>query len=816
MLAVLTSNHITITERSALQKGPTTLAPTCPVSLSSYVASVWSPDNASLYVATTDSLARYDPFGTLVKSLWPLPDSEAPIDHNRISGLALKDKGTLILSMGSSVHLIEHSSSTSSSTKIVQTLPTHPDPDPILALSLSHDGTLLTVASKSAVVVHNLALGIQTALRGLPGPVEVCTFHIHSRVRLLLGIGHNLVIYDITRPSGPSRIASIGDGVGGSVIGVACSPYSKTLLAVACREGYIALVDLDKELSIIRSFRYDITVTSLLFSNDGATLYVGTEDGDLLVQTLRSKETPKTIAVGDQGCRVEGLAIAVRTRSPTMTQKMSKLSTEVNSRTTGSLNNKPLTHHDVNSPARSPATKAPYPTSLKKSTSDSPAEASKLPPKSDTLPVRKRVNSATALGNRKIVSSVRSIFANEPIGAPCFAAADPATPAMKANKARVTTTPPSPPPVSTTPTSKPPSRLSVRSKPASQVSPATLSVPGSRVRQRTVSGSTRNTSGPEVKAGNLTTPRVTPRARTTSAPKNLSPQAPRQRAKQATSPVQSTAPRLPTSPPTTSVSSRRMPAAAARGATASGGQVRETVRQRTTSAVSRTSTTRARSPVPPVPRVPSLARSTSTRTPSPELSITSLLRDTAPPFPIKKQDQPRKKGLSVLGLATPEVERWIARKGPEKGDVIKFPIDGGEEDEVEGAGKLGGIRVEEELVEQGNVTEARRLRTLSMQITPRKSAWAASPLRHSIAEGSPGLNGVKGLLHALISDAMLDFRQETRSEIVGLHLDLVRMGQSWRKEMRTAMQEYVGDLKELREENRKLREENERLRRGFF
>jgi protein NEDD1 len=64
--------------------------------------------------------------------------------------------------------------------------------------------------------------------------------------------------------------------------------------------------------SIIRSFHYDITVTSLLFSNDGATLYVGTEDGDLLVQSLRSTETPKKIAVGDQGCRVEGLAIAVR------------------------------------------------------------------------------------------------------------------------------------------------------------------------------------------------------------------------------------------------------------------------------------------------------------------------------------------------------------------------------------------------------------------------------------------------------------------------------------------------------------------------
>jgi protein NEDD1 len=61
---------------------------------------------------------------------------------------------------------------------------------------------------------------------------------------------------------------------------------------------------------------------------------------------------------------------------------------------------------------------------------------------------------------------------------------------------------------------------------------------------------------------------------------------------------------------------------------------------------------------------------------------------------------------------------------------------------------------------------------------------------------------------------MLDFRQETRAEMVGLHLDLVRMGRTWRRELGTTMQEYVGDLKELREENRKLRKENERLRRG--
>jgi len=171
----------------------------------------------------------------------------------------------------------------------------------------------------------------------------------------------------------------------------------------------------------------------------------------------------------------------------------------------------------------------------------------------------------------------------------------------------------------------------------------------------------------------------------------------------------------------------------------------------------------------------------------------------------------------MLGLGTPEVERWIAGKGEGKGKdldkdgAIEFPTDSGDDLTTS---KLERSQIEE-LIGRQNSKDMRRLRTLSVQATPRKAAWAMSPLRNSIAEGSPGVNGVAGLLHALISDAMLDFRQETRAEMVGLHLDLVRMGGAWRKEMRAVMQEYVGDLKELREENRKLREDNERLRRGY-
>ncbi|KAI9460029.1 hypothetical protein F5148DRAFT_273117 [Russula earlei] len=695
--------------------------------------------------------------------------------------------------------------------RIVQTLPAHPDSDPVHALSLSHDGTLLTVASAGAVVVHNLALGTQTALRGLPGPVAVCTFHVHSRVRLLLGIGHELVIYDITRPSAPSRVASIGGGKMGDVVAVACSPYSKTLLAVACSEGYVALVDLDKELSLIRSFSYKFSVTSLLFSLDGASLYIGTENGKLLLQTLRSMEAPRIIAVGEQGCRVEGLAIANK----------SKLSIDANSRTTGSINSKPVHQPEISSPLRLSTSKVPHAPSIKKSISDSPAETGNPPPKNESPPLRKRVNSATTLGNRRIVSSVRSIFANDSLNVP---RGKPSA-GNKGHAAETSTSPPLSPSSLTTSINKPSSRVSLRPKPSNST---TLSVPGSLARERTLSGSsTRRTEISEAKASSVATSHASPRTRTTSAPKNpakLSPtMIPRHRTKVSTSPAQSSASRVPNPLDAASPSSRRTPPATRRMGTRSSGSARDPSRQATTSSVGRTRTTRVRTLVPPVACIPPPTLSTSTRMPSPESSMPSPLRDTMPPFPIR-EDKTQRKGLSMLGLATPEVERWIAGDGESKdrgkargknkdldvNGAVEFPADSSEEDDGEGPNKP-------ELNRRGreNIEGAPCLRPVSMQITPRKAAWAMSPLRHSIAEGSPGVGGLTGLLHAHISDAMLDFRQETRAEMVGLHLDLVRMGRAWRREMRDAMQEYVGDLKELREENRKLRDENERLRRGY-
>jgi hypothetical protein len=45
---------------------------------------------------------------------------------------------------------------------------------------------------------------------------------------------------------------------------------------------------------------------------------------------------------------------------------------------------------------------------------------------------------------------------------------------------------------------------------------------------------------------------------------------------------------------------------------------------------------------------------------------------------------------------------------------------------------------------------------------------------------------------------MYDFQRETKAEMMGLHLDLLRMGRGWKTEFRTLMDEYVGDLRNLK------------------
>lgn len=118
----------------------------------------------------------------------------------------------------------------------------------------------------------------------------------------------------------------------------------------------------------------------------------------------------------------------------------------------------------------------------------------------------------------------------------------------------------------------------------------------------------------------------------------------------------------------------------------------------------------------------------------------------------------------------------------------------------------------------------------ALQVTPARpgvqrhsGAWVPvpSPLRRGLEDmqhtgGAPSsISNVHSMLHQVMRDVMYDYQEDMRTELVGMHLDMVRMGRNWKKDMKNVTDAYAKDLRELREENRLLREENERLKRGY-
>jgi protein NEDD1 len=178
--------------------------------------------------------------------------------------------------------------------------------------------------------------------------------------------------------------------------------------------------------------------------------------------------------------------------------------------------------------------------------------------------------------------------------------------------------------------------------------------------------------------------------------------------------------------------------------------------------------------------------------------LPSVSGDPATPLPTRK---------GGVAIGTPDANHWIEAeetrsKGKGKGKTVIF--------------KEGSENVPED-------ERKERERSLSMQISPRRPAssaglgnsasWAPSPLRNAIpASPANGSSSAHDLLRTIVHDVMFEYQQEARTEMVGLHLDLLRMGRNWKKELRELMDDYVGDL---REENKRLREENEHLRRGY-
>ena len=232
MLAIITHSGTSLIDPTSFKSSSSSF----PISSSlECFTNAWSPDNSQLYLANSSSIKRYTPSESLLEELYRGSDT--------VTCLAMKDKSSILFF--AAANKVWSLDCTHSPGKVLSSL--EPHKNTVTMISMSNDGTLLASVSASAVFVHNLTLSSHAQLKGLPDrkPVTCCIFHQHSRTRLLLCVGRDIVVYDSTRPGSPLKTICIPGS--GDVLGVTASPFSKTLVAAVTSNGDVALVDLDKD-----------------------------------------------------------------------------------------------------------------------------------------------------------------------------------------------------------------------------------------------------------------------------------------------------------------------------------------------------------------------------------------------------------------------------------------------------------------------------------------------------------------------------------------------------------------------------------------
>ncbi|KAF9532858.1 WD40-repeat-containing domain protein [Crepidotus variabilis] len=374
MFAATTADTLSVADYALLKKAPSSI-PSCLDLIEPPTSTSWAPDNSSLFIATESTVQRYDPTTNILRDVYTYNGAGG------IQSLAPKDKNTAIFAAENDVHVLDCSGS---DTKITQTFASHTSP--ITSLSLSNDVTLLASSSFGQVHVHNLTLGSHTVLRGLPPTkMDSVVFHPHSRTRLLVASERQIFIYDTTRPSNPLKIITLTEATTGDIISVACSPFSKTLVATATSEGFVALLDLEKEKSLVRTVNMKVTLSTIDFTTEGGAMYLGTNTGKVLILDLRLLDKPpKSIVISQHGNPVKTISV----------QKKAKSSTDGNSK--AFITNATTKSSVEPLPSGRRATSSASTQSLKAASRVAPsparARAGKLP--STTTPIQRRGPSA--------------------------------------------------------------------------------------------------------------------------------------------------------------------------------------------------------------------------------------------------------------------------------------------------------------------------------------------------------------------------------------------------------------------------------------
>ncbi|KAG1782317.1 WD40-repeat-containing domain protein [Suillus placidus] len=314
MLALVTTTALALVSPVTL-KNPPSLLPISQPLPSQYFASAWSPDNSSLYLASPFSIDRFIISQSRLDEAIYVQSKE----EGEINAMAVTPSGNVVLGVGRKVIVLEHATG-SAMPKVLKTFESHGTT--ITTLAVSNDSTLIASASSKGVHIHDLLVPAKhTSLplpTSAPRSVSTMTFHPHVRTRLLLGLGCDILVYDVARPSAPMKPINIGQ----DVVGISCSPFSKTLVAVASTDS-VGLVDLDKDKGLFKTVSSPQLITSITFSPEGAAIYLSMRDGLRILNLRELDKEMKRVSVGEAGQGVVCLAVQKRLKASASAVKAS-------------------------------------------------------------------------------------------------------------------------------------------------------------------------------------------------------------------------------------------------------------------------------------------------------------------------------------------------------------------------------------------------------------------------------------------------------------------------------------------------------------
>lgn len=236
MFAVSAGRRLAIVDPSTFKQTSAPPSPSKQTALDvEFTALTWSHDNSALFVACDGAIRRYDATGHFERIVYST--------KGRISDMVVKDNQVLIFAKEQKAYALNCETG-----EITATYEGHGYP--ITSLSLSKDYSLLGTASASECIVVDLGDAKQTVLQGIAEDStlsSICVFHKHSRTRFIFCNNHTIHLFDYTKPSSPVKTITLSSKVTGIIVAATCSPFSKSLAAVASSDGTVCLVDLEAE-----------------------------------------------------------------------------------------------------------------------------------------------------------------------------------------------------------------------------------------------------------------------------------------------------------------------------------------------------------------------------------------------------------------------------------------------------------------------------------------------------------------------------------------------------------------------------------------